>query len=372
MSILVVAAGDDQFWARFTIPSVCKAFRDLYRSRDPSPLHSLLFLDFAKEIAAAKRAATRRSSRREPVVRATRVISWARTHAESVDGLYLNSRDGASLGDFNATNFAQLVAAVGPHLIAILIGKYFDHLLGPPFWAALRALVVRGGRLRRLQVFDIPKAFSTSDVEPLTQLRGSFEVLVLCGLIGDDNVPLFGLRRFPESLLALTNLTALGLNFLFRIEAIPGGISNLKKLRMLSKLRLRPSLAARELGALSQVDLLDVSWNAALGAAPDDVAFPPELNGMTSLRDLRLQACGLRRVPAFVRELSSLEEIWLNQNEHLQIDAPLDDLIKCYPRLRLVKMLKEFEGTWTPTSLAHLEAFKAKLQKKNPSPKVEF
>ena len=39
VSILVEATGDDERWARFTIPSVCKAFRDLYRSRDASPLH---------------------------------------------------------------------------------------------------------------------------------------------------------------------------------------------------------------------------------------------------------------------------------------------------------------------------------------------
>jgi hypothetical protein len=92
---------------------------------------------------------------------------------------------------------------------------------------------------------------------------------------------------------------------------------------------------------------------------------------MTSLRDLRLQACGLRRVPAFVRELSSLEEIWLESNPDLQIDAPLDDLIECCPRLRAVRMQK-WGGTWTQQSLAHLGAFRAKLQKKNPSAEVKF
>ena len=94
---------------------------------------------------------------------------------------------------------------------------------------------------------------------------------------------------------------------------------------------------------------------------------------MTSLRDLRLQACGLRRVPAFVRELSSLEEIWLESNPDLQIDAPLDDLIECCPRLSVVEMRKALnEGSWTPQSLAHLFAFEAKLQKKNPSAEVKF
>jgi len=219
---------------------------------------------------------------------------------------------------------------------------------------------------------DIPKGFSTSDVEPLAQLRGSLEVFSLIGFPREYGNPSIGLRRFPESFLGLTNLQTLMLNWHFSIKAIPAGISNLKKLRRLSVIGCDLRALPKELGALSQLEMLNVSSNKALGAVSDDVAFPKELKGMKSLRELRLASCGLRRVPAFVRELSSLEEIWLNQNEHLQIDAPLDDLIKCYPRLRLVKMLKEFEGTWTPTSLAHLEAFKAKLQKKNPSPKVEF
>ena len=78
-------------------------------------------------------------------------------------------------------------------------------------------------------------------------------------------------------------------------------------------------------------------------------------------------------MPAFVRELSSLEEIWLESNPDLQIDAPLDDLIECCPRLSVVEMRKALnEGSWTPQSLAHLFAFEAKLQKKNPSAEVKF
>jgi hypothetical protein len=33
VSIFVVAADDDDIWVLYTIPFVCKAFRDLYRSR---------------------------------------------------------------------------------------------------------------------------------------------------------------------------------------------------------------------------------------------------------------------------------------------------------------------------------------------------
>ena len=73
---------------------------------------------------------------------------------------------------------------------------------------------------------------------------------------------------------------------------------------------------------------------------------------MKSLRELHLGNCGLRHVPAFVRELS-----WLDENEDLQFDAPLDYMIECFPHLRAVRMEKEQGGTWTPQSLTHLWAF---------------
>ena len=153
---------------------------------------------------------------------------------------------------------------------------------------------------------------------------------------------------------------------------IPAGISDLKKLKQLSVGAYALRSLPKELGALSQLELLDVSMSKALGAANDDVAFPPELEGLKSLRELHLAGCGLRRVPAFDRELSSLDEIWLNDNRDLQFDAPLDYLIECCPHLRVVDMQKDSGGTWTQQSLAHLEAFEEKLQKKNASAEVEF
>jgi len=209
VSILDLAADGLTTWVRFTVPSVCKAFRDLYRSRDASPLHEFLVLDFAAEVTAATLTATRRSSRREPVVHASRVISWARTHAASVRRLILSPRDGASLGDFNATNFAQLVASVGPHLTMLFIYDGFEKLLGPPFRAALRARVVPARQLRMLYVVDTPKGLFMGDVEPLIQLRGSLEEFSLNGSSANYRNFSTGLRRFPESFLDLTKLEAL-------------------------------------------------------------------------------------------------------------------------------------------------------------------
>ena len=172
---------------------------------------------------------------------------------------------------------------------------------------------------------DIPKGFSTSDVEPLAQLRGSLEVFSLIGFPREYGNPSIGLRRFPESFLGLTNLQTLMLNWHFSIKAIPAGISNLKELKWFSAAGCDLRSLPKDLGALSQLEMLFVFLNKALGSVTDDVAFPKELKGMASLRELCLLLCGLRRVPAFVRELSSLEEIRLDNNHDLQIDAPLDD-----------------------------------------------
>ena len=90
---------------------------------------------------------------------------------------------------------------------------------------------------------------------------------------------------------------------------------------------------------------------------------------MKSLRELNLSFCRrLSTVPAFVGELESLESLDLSWNRELQIDAPLDFLIKGCPRLRNVRMYKGGGAySWTPQSLAHLEAFVAKLLEKNPN-----
>ena len=95
MLVTIFVAIVNPSWVRHNIPCVCKAFRDLYRSRDTSPLHERLFLHFAEEVAAARAVPSHRSPRREPVFRASRVISWARTYAESVRRLVLDPRKGA-------------------------------------------------------------------------------------------------------------------------------------------------------------------------------------------------------------------------------------------------------------------------------------
>ena len=77
-------------------------------------------------------------------------------------------------------------------------------------------------------------------------------------------------------------------------------------------------------------------------------------------------------VPVFVGELKSLEILDLSYND-LQNDAPLDFLIKGFPRLRQI-WLRERPGAppRTPALPAHLEAFKAKLLAQNPDAEVIY
>ena len=44
---------EEKKWARCTVPLVCKAWNELYRTKDSSPLHKTLELDFVEEIKSA-------------------------------------------------------------------------------------------------------------------------------------------------------------------------------------------------------------------------------------------------------------------------------------------------------------------------------
>ena len=70
----------------------------------------------------------------------------------------------------------------------------------------------------------------------------------------------------------------------------------------------------------------------------------------------------------FVGELKSLETLHLSENDS-QIDATLDFLVKGYPRLSNIVLLKM---TNTPEPRAHLKAFEAKLFAENPNAEVFY
>ena len=221
--VSVFVAVGDQRLVRHTFPLVCRAWPELYRSKDASPLHETLEVNFRKEAegAAAREGEEEEEeeeeeerARRRPVVHASRVISWAERRAGSVRKLHFEGGFRGALNDFSSLDLGTIVAVAAPSLtgIRIRVGPYAQKK--KPFWESLRGSVVRAGRLRSLAVKGVFTDVSESDVDSLGQLAGSLEELVLDphfdrpgGFEGVD----FRLRRFPESLCALTELRRLAL-----------------------------------------------------------------------------------------------------------------------------------------------------------------
>ena len=373
--VSVFEAVGDPIWVRHTVPLVCKSWAELYRTRDASPLQETLEVDFLKELDSA-RAAAQEPALRRPVVHASKVNSWAERRAGSVRKLRLKGDFSGALEDFSSEDLGTLVAVVGSSLTELRIDwdLYERYKKGKPFWESLRHSVVPAGRMRSFLVKGIFGEAPESDVEPLGQLAGSLEQLVLSPFYytGVDSCsPGYELLRFTESFFALTELRRLELIGHSRITAIPAKISSLKKLEEIT-LGCSLSSLPKELGELPRLKYINLAGNMDLGNAHEDEAFPPELGRMKYLRVLVLSYCGLGTVPVFVGELKSLEILDLSYND-LQNDAPLDFLIKGFPRLRQI-WLRERPGAppRTPALLAHLEAFKAKLLAQNPDAEVIY
>ena len=395
--VSIFAATKDLTWVRHNVPLVCKAWNEIYCSRGASPLHETLEVDFGSEVATAAatrareegplrglrpitRAAAQEWASRRPVVHASSIISWAERRAGSVRKLDLKEGFEGALEDFSAKDLSELLAVVGSSLTHISIASeqlrgscFLYKLLRKPFWESLRDSVVPAGQLRSLGVRGISSAVLESDVEPLAQLAGTLEELVLdvsrlCRPYGP------GPPRFPEFICSLTKLRRLSVSYHSHITAIPAKISSLQKLEDLDLRNCLFSSLPKELGELSGLTRLDLAQNWDVGSTlPADEAFPAELGRMKALRELFLSFCDLRAVPAFVGALESLAILDLSDNFPLQIHAPLDFLIEGCPMLCEVRLQKESGWVpWTPESLTHLKAFKAKLLAKNPDAKVFY
>ena len=386
MLVSIFMAIEDQTWVRWTVPLVCKAWNEIYLSKDASPLHETLEVNFYKEVKRSlegvrfgrlpRRIVGSRSETlpRLPPVRASRVISWAERRAGSVHKLDLRGAFLGALEDFSSKDLGALLAVTGPSLTDIFVGGGFIEPSKKPFWEAVRESVVPAGRLRSFLVIGL-FADALECFETFGQLAGSLEKLVLapdpvCRFFRGDDV---GLARFPEAFCALTELRVLVLVGHSDITALPANISSLKKLERL-QLSCGLSSVPKELGELSGLTMLDLYLKVDDDDAPpaDEVQFPAELGKLKSLRHLGLNGC-FRSVPAPVRKFKSLERLGLGFHADAQIGAPLDFLIEGCPRLREVDLRKRRgHGSWTPESLALLEGFKTKLLAKNPSARVWF
>ena len=119
--VSVFEAVDDLRWVSRTVLLVCKAWDELYRSQDASPLHETLEVDNRKEAKEEqKRFPVPPVS--SPFVRASRVISWVERRADWVRKLLLKGEYHYTntLKGFNAEDSGRLVAVAGSSLTELI------------------------------------------------------------------------------------------------------------------------------------------------------------------------------------------------------------------------------------------------------------
>jgi hypothetical protein len=112
--VSVFEAVDDLRWVSRTVLLVCKAWDELYRSQDASPLHETLEVELRKEAKEEqKRFPVPPVS--SPFVRASRVISWVERRADWVRKLLLKGEYHYTntLKGFSAEDLGRLVAVAG-------------------------------------------------------------------------------------------------------------------------------------------------------------------------------------------------------------------------------------------------------------------
>ena len=232
----------------------------------------------AQEWAFAALLSTPRASSNGPRGAPARCASW-----------HLKRGLRGALEDFSPEDLRALVALVataGSLLTDLWVSCGLDEQ-PETFWGALRDSFVPAGRLRSLVVNGPFSDASKSGVEPLGQLAGSLEELVLSPYnFGELGAYKAGsrLQRFPESFFALTELRSLVLIGFRLITAIPAEISSLKKLKEIDLRHCRLSSLPKVLSELSGLTKLDLEGNMNLENAPQDEAFPAELGKMKSLR----------------------------------------------------------------------------------------
>ena len=359
--VSIFAATHDPRWVRFTFPCVCQRWAELVRSKDASPLHEELEVDFEEEVERAwleqlrLRRVARRPLRektpaaaqkqgrpdRRPRVKPSRVISWAQRRSGSVRKLLFKGGNTAPLDSFTSEDVGALVAAVGSSLTVLFVESVDA---GAPLWRSLRSSVIPAGRLRVLVlVLNLPDDSLFADLELIgRQLAGTLEELVLEQRYFESRERIvsnrFGLQRFPESFWNLTKLRRLVICNHPQLRTLPARISSLKRLENLVLDNCRLSVLPKELGELTRLTHLDLECNL-LGNWPDK-AFPPELGKLKSLRFLGLSNCVLQEVPAFVGELKLLAGLDLKMNDDLQHYYALAFLAKNCPCLRKVALVE--------------------------------
>ena len=152
---------------------------------------------------------------RRPVVHGSRMLSWVERRADSVRKLRLKGGFDGAFVDISSEALGRLIAITASSLTEIRV--HYGYCCFPYlklFWKSVPVSVAPHGRLRSFVVERIRAVVFESDVEPLGQLTGSLEELVLTFSDSEIFVNASPLSRLPESFCALTELRRLKLSHL--------------------------------------------------------------------------------------------------------------------------------------------------------------
>jgi len=122
--------------------------------------------------------------------------------------------------------------------------------------------------------------------------------------------------KFPDPILSLTKLDFLLLSYNPMIT-VPSGISRLTNLRTLGLAGISMKVCPPEIGTLNKLTWLSLAdnWLADDAATAADDGFPPQMDRLTNLTDLKIFGMNLKRVPPFITRLPQEIAVDLTHNQ---------------------------------------------------------
>ncbi|BDA46295.1 probable leucine-rich repeat-containing protein 1 at C-terminar half [Coccomyxa sp. Obi] len=177
-----------------------------------------------------------------------------------------------------------------------------------------------------------------------------------------------GLTAIPSVLSTLRNLETLDLEDNDLAVSLPewhlsSSLGYLSRLQCLNLAQCRLESVPAQVEKLSSLRILDLT-NNRIG----NEGLPMSLARLPHLRAIGLKKNALTTVPRVLGYMRSLQEIYLEDNADLQVNAPLDFLLDL-PNLRSVMIGKQ-SGSWSPCSMLYMTDFMMKLMAQHPTKNI--
>ncbi|KAK9818369.1 hypothetical protein WJX72_011471 [[Myrmecia] bisecta] len=183
------------------------------------------------------------------------------------------------------------------------------------------------------------------------------------------NINSCGLTKLPSVIATLRNLETLDMEDNEFGSApspdcgLPSGLVELTRLQCLNvaacKLNHVPPVVER----LASLRILDLTNNRLTNDG-----LPNGLSRLLNLKAIGLKRNCLTSVPRVLGKVPSLQEIYLEDNQDMEVKEVLDFIVNL-PALRVVMMGKQ-EGSWSPHSMHFMMDFASKLKMRHPTQNI--